>query len=51
MRQRTAGPTFYARFGDWLVILVVAAAAIAVVLPGGRRADRTAPGLAGRSFR
>ncbi len=50
VRQRTAGPTVYARFGDWLVILVVAAAAIAVVLPGGRRADRTAPGLAGRSF-
>jgi apolipoprotein N-acyltransferase len=50
IRQRTAGPTVYARFGDWLVILAVAAAAIAVVLPGGRRAERTAPGLAGRSF-
>ena len=50
VRQRIGGPTLYTSYGDWLLILVVAAAAIAVVLPGGRRPDRTPAGAAMRSL-
>ena len=51
IRQRSGDPTVYTRYGDWMVILVVAVAAIAVALPGGRRPDRTVTGAADRSMR
>ncbi len=51
IRQRTAEPTVYTRYGDWMVILAVAVAAIAVALPGGRRPDRTVTGTVDRSIR
>ena len=35
-------PTFYTRFGDWFAYLAMLAGLIALVVPGGRMAERTA---------
>ncbi len=39
VNMRSAGPTPYTRFGDWLLLLSLAAAGLAMVLPGERRQD------------
>jgi apolipoprotein N-acyltransferase len=37
---RNAGPTLYARFGDWLLLVSLAAAAAALLVPGEGRPER-----------
>ncbi len=37
--MRTDGPTLYARFGDWLLLLALVAAAAAVAIPGEGRPE------------
>lgn len=49
VRQRIAAPTLYTRYGDWLLIVVVAAALIALLLPGARRTEPV-PGQTTRAF-
>lgn len=39
IRFRTGGRTLYARFGDWLLFLAIAAAAAAVAMPGEGRPE------------
>ena len=39
IRMRTEGRTLYARFGDWLLFLAMAAAAAAVAIPGEGRPE------------
>ena len=39
VRMRTDGPTLYARFGDWLLLLALVAAAAAVAIPGEGRPE------------
>lgn len=36
---RVVGPTLYTRFGNWVLLVASAAAAIALALPGGRRQE------------
>ena len=40
---RIASPTVYTRFGDWLLLVAVAAAVGAIALPGGRRREVPTP--------
>ena len=40
VRFRTAGPTLYARIGDWLLLVSLAAAAAALLVPGEGRPER-----------
>ena len=39
VRMRTSGETIYARFGDWLLFLALAAAIAAVAIPGEGRPE------------
>jgi apolipoprotein N-acyltransferase len=43
VQLRTTGPTLYARFGDWLQLLAIAAAVGVVVRAGLRGRDRVRP--------
>ncbi len=49
VRFRIASPTVYTRFGDWLLLVATALAAVAVVLPGGR--EESGPRLSGTVIR
>lgn len=40
VRFRTAGPTLFTRFGDWLVLVAIAGAVAAALVPGEDRPER-----------
>jgi len=46
VRFRTAGPTLFTRFGDWLALVAMAGAAAASVVPGEGRPERRQRALA-----